>query len=149
MKNELIEKQKRALLAHMKDYQNASQLSKKSQAIIFDKHKLPNGEFGSGLRDELREARISFAKEWGINGSRNEHFVKKLVEEAQRPSESQVEDMHRKYLDSQQDIERGDAQVDDSARPENKSRTVTGAEFLKQLSENAQRHKKKHTPGMG
>lgn len=143
MNEELIEKQKRALLEHMKDYQNASQLSKKAQAIIFNKHKLPDGGYGPGLHDELKQARIGFAKEWGINGWRNEHFVKNMITEAQRPTETQVEEMHRQYRENE-----GIGQRADATGQEQEARSSEAQEFLNQLDENSQKQKNKLRPGM-
>lgn len=121
MNNSIIEKQTKELAAHINDYQRAYQLKKKGEAAIFDKHKLPDGQFGAGLRDDLIAYRKNFAQEWGYKGWRNEQFVKKQMEEAMRPTEEQVNDMH------EQEVNQNDPVSD------------AGNEFLKNIRNNSQR----------
>lgn len=148
MNEGLIEKQKKALLAHMKDYQIASQLSKNTQTVIFNKHKLPEGGYGPGLHDELRQVRIAFAKEWGMNGWRNEHFVKCVIAEAQRPTEEQVDDMHRQYHADDSIGQKVLEQKADATSREQGARSADAREFLNHLDETAQKQKNRLKPGM-
>src|SRR5215217_1035848 len=93
MSNALIEQQTKKLVAHMNDYQNAAQLQQKGEAAIFNKHRLPGGGFADGLNKDLAKYRKGFAEEWGVEGWRNEQFVKQQIAEAQRPTDEQTEDM--------------------------------------------------------
>lgn len=95
MSNSLVEKQTKDLVSHMNDYQKASQLKQKGEAAIFDKHRLSDGQFADGLKDDLMKYRKAFSEEWGMGGWRNTQFVKKQIEEAQRPTENQIEDMYQ------------------------------------------------------
>jgi|GEM_PF-3322903 len=97
MDNSFIEKQTKQLVAHMNDYHKATQLKKRGEAAIFEKHKQADGQFGEGLKDDLTQYRKNFAQEWGMNGWRNTQFVKQQAEEAQRPTETEVEKMHQDH----------------------------------------------------
>ena len=106
MNDEKVEKQTKKLVDHMNEYMKASELQKKGTAAIFDKHRLPEGGFGSGLNNDLAEYRKKFAEEWGNDGWRNKQFVEKQMDEAQRPSEKEVEQMHQQHLkDEKQSVE--------------------------------------------
>jgi hypothetical protein len=143
--DERIEKQTRALVTHMNDFQKASYLSKKGQSVIFNKHKQPDGEFSSGLRDELREARIAFAKEWGVNGWRNLQFVKEFIVEAQRPTEGEINDMQKQYRETGDDMRHG-LQKQLSGEAEYTDQTTS--DFRTRLNENAEKNRKRHKPGL-
>lgn len=118
MDNSLIEKQTKELVAHMNDFQSATQLQKKGEAAIFDKYRQADGKFGEGLKDELSQCRKNFAQEWGADGWRNTQFVKQQIEEAQRPTETQITQMHQQHSTQEQQA---------AAKRE---------EFLKNLQEN-------------
>lgn len=137
MSDHLYERQKRALVEHLRDYQSASRLSKKGQTMIFDKHRLPDGGYAPQLKEELKEARIAFAKEWGMNGWRNEHFIKNMIEEAQRPDEAAIKEMHRQYKDTVKDIEQQEQRPSSSER------------FRNHLNEQSLKQKDGHKPKMG
>jgi len=91
MNNQQVEKQAKKLFAHMKDYQQATQLKTKGEAAIFNKHRQADGKFSDGLNEELNAYRKTFAEEWGIDGWRNTQFVKQQIEEIQLPTQQQNE----------------------------------------------------------
>lgn len=101
MNNNKVEKQTKELVAHMNDYLAASQLQKKGEAAIFDKHRLPEGQFAPGLNEELAKYRKNFADEWGTEGWRNTRFVEKQIEMAQRPTEEEIDDMYQHESEQQ------------------------------------------------
>lgn len=103
MDNSFIEKQTKELVAHMNDYQKATQLKKRGEAAIFNKHKQADGQFGEGLKDDLTQYRKNFAQEWGINGWRNTQFVKQQAEAAQRPTDTQIDEMYQDQLAQEQE----------------------------------------------
>ena len=93
MKDELVDQQSKKLYAHVKEALQADQVSKKAESAIFDKHRLAEGGYGPGLRDELNECRQSHANQWGPEGWRHEEFVKKQILDIQTPTEDQMEQM--------------------------------------------------------
>lgn len=106
--NELKDQTKK-LVAHMEDYRKSLQLHKKGEAAIFDKNRIDDKTFGPELGYELTEYRKKFQEEWGSEGWRNTQFVKQQIEDAQRPTEEQIEDMHRQHLINRDQQQFGEA----------------------------------------
>lgn len=105
MSNTTIKKQTKDLYTHMNDYVNATYQKRKSEAAIFNKHRLPGGEYGSGLKDELSQYRQNFADEWGMNGLRNTQFVKQHFEEARVPTQEEINDMAEQQQEGKPELE--------------------------------------------
>ncbi len=108
MDNSTVKKQTKDLFNHMNDFTKANELHKKGEAAIFNKHRIGAKEYGPGLREELDTYRKKHSDEWGAEGWRNEQFVKQNFEESRKPTDQEIDDIHKQHNADEQLREKRD-----------------------------------------